>query len=185
MENTTHTREDGQFVTLGIDQELFGIPVEAVLEILDMRPMFRIPDAPAHLVGLIDVRGRSVPVIDLRARLGLPQVPATGNTRILVLDVPVRGRKITMGMIADRVFEVAALDDGRLEAPPDIGRRWRSDHIRGVGRRSDRFVVVFDLAQLFIADEESLIEAGAVADGIPGALASPPGAHDLTNVEMA
>ena len=65
-------RIDTQFVTLGIDREIFAVPVETVLEILDMRELFRMPDAPAWLAGLIDVRGRSVPVIDLRVKLGLP-----------------------------------------------------------------------------------------------------------------
>jgi purine-binding chemotaxis protein CheW len=151
--------EDEQFVTLGIDSEVFAVPVETVLEILDMRPMFRIPDAPAHLAGLIDVRGRNVPVVDLRLRLGLPQVAATQNTRILVLEAPVDGRTVTLGLIADRVFEVTALDGGAIEAPPDIGLRWRSDHIRGVGRRNEGFVVVFDLAKLLSADGEILLDA--------------------------
>jgi purine-binding chemotaxis protein CheW len=154
---------DEQFVTLGIDQEVFAVPVEMVHEILDMRPMFRIPEAPAYLAGLIDVRGRGVPVIDLRLRLGLPQAPVTDSTRILVLDAPVEGRRVTLGLIADRVFEVAALDGGAMEAAPDIGLRWRSDHIRGVGRRGDSFVVVFDLAQLFSSEGAVLIAAQAGA----------------------
>ena len=65
---------EAQFVTLGIEREVFGVPVESVLEILDMQPVFRVPEAPAYLLGLIDLRGRSVPVLDLRTKLGLPQV---------------------------------------------------------------------------------------------------------------
>ncbi|HWA61717.1 MAG TPA: chemotaxis protein CheW [Caulobacteraceae bacterium] len=154
---------DQQFVTLGIDQEVFAAPVEAVVEILDMRPMFRIPDAPPYLAGLIDVRGRGVPVIDLRLRLGLPPAAVTDATRILVLETPVEGRTLSLGLIADRVFEVTALDDGRLEAAPDIGLKWRSDHIRGVGRRGDSFVVVFDLARLLSSDAPVLASAVAAA----------------------
>src|SRR5271156_3135074 len=114
-------RLDGQFVTLGIDREVFAVPVETVLEILDMRELFRVPDAPAHLAGLIDVRGRGVPVIDLRVKLGLPAVAVTDGTRIMVLEVPVTGRQLVLGLVADRVYEVAPLDDGRLEPPPEIG----------------------------------------------------------------
>ena len=150
-------KTDAQFVTLGIDREVFAVPVETVVEILDMREMFRVPDAPAHLAGLIDVRGRSVPVIDLRLKLGLPAVAVTETTRIMVLEVPVAGRKLVLGLIADRVFEVAPLDEGRIEPPPDIGTRWRSDYIRGVGRRGDSFVVVFDLSRLFMSNEPALL----------------------------
>jgi purine-binding chemotaxis protein CheW len=150
-------RSDTPFVILGLDREVFAVPVETVVEILDMRPMFRVPDAPAHLAGLIDVRGRGVPVVDLRVKLGLPAVPPTETTRIIVLDVPVDGRRLILGLIADRVFEVAQLEAGRMEPPPDIGARWRSNYIRGVGRRGEDFVVVFDLGRLFASEEPAFI----------------------------
>jgi len=155
---------DGQFVTLGIDREVFAVPVETVLEILDMRTLFRVPEAPPHLAGLIDVRGRGVPVIDLRIKLGLPGVEVTDGTRIMVLEVPVTGRQLVLGLVADRVFEVAPLDDGRIDPPPDIGSRWNSDYIRGVGRRGDNFVVVFDLARLFSDDAAVLAKSAMTAD---------------------
>ena len=147
------------YVTLGIDREVFAVPVETVLEILDMRPLFRIPEAPAFLAGLIDVRGRGVPVIDLRTKLGLARVEATESTRILVLEVPVGNRRLVLGLIADRVFEVASLPESELEGAPDIGMAWRSDYIRGVGRRRDSFVVILDLPRLFSAEEAAAIGA--------------------------
>ena len=142
-----------QFVTLGIDQEVFGVPVESVLEILDMRPIFRVPDAPHYLLGLIDLRGRSIPVLDLRAKLGLPAMPATETTRILVLEVEVAGRTLVLGLVADRVIEVLAFGAADIEPPPDIGVRWRSDYIRGVGHRDGRFVIIFDLSRLFSTED--------------------------------
>ncbi len=161
---------DTQFVTLGIDKEVFAVPVETVLEILDMREMFRVPDAPTHLAGLIDVRGHSVPVIDLRVKLGLATAAVTEGTRIMVLEVPIRGRQVVLGLVADRVYEVAPLDDGRLEPPPDIGTKWHCDYIRGIGRRGDRFVVVFDLGRLFESDEQAFLH---VSEGlVPAGLAA-------------
>ena len=144
---------EGQFVTLGIEREVFGVPVESVLEILDMQPVFRVPEAPAYLLGLIDLRGRSVPVLDLRTKLGLPSIPPTETTRILVLEVTVSGRPIVLGLVADRVFEVMALAATDIEPPPDIGVRWRSEYIRGVGHRDARFVIIFDLPRLFATDD--------------------------------
>ncbi len=157
-------KSDGQFVTLGIDRELFAVPVEMVLEILDMRTLFRVPDAPAYLAGLIDVRGRGVPVIDLRVKLGLPATAVTDGTRIMVLEIPLNGRQLVLGLVADRVYEVAPLDDGRLEPAPDIGTKWRSDYIRGVGRRGESFVVVLNLSRLFASDEQAFLGA---ADASP------------------
>lgn len=149
--------EATQFVTLGIDKETFAVPVEIVREILDMQPVARLPHAPPYLLGMIDVRGCSVPVVDLRVKLGLPPAPATAATRILVLEVAVGARASPMGIVADRVFEVAALDGRTLEPPPDIGERWNSDYITGVGRRGDGFVVVIDVRRLFQDREASRI----------------------------
>lgn len=163
MDRDQVTERDAQFVTLGIDREVFAVPVETVLEILDIRPTFRLPEAPAYLIGLIDVRGRAVPVIDLRTKLGLPSAGATESTRILVLDVNVAGRSLVLGLVADRVFEVAAFNARQIEPPPDIGLNWRSDYIRGVSRRNDGFVIIFDLARLFSAEEAAYLGAKAAS----------------------
>ncbi|MDR3440643.1 chemotaxis protein CheW [Telmatospirillum sp.] len=146
-----------QYVTLGIDREVFAVDVDKVREILDARQVSRVPHAPPFMLGMIDVRGRSVPVIDLRVKLGLPATDATEHTRIIVLDIDTRGKTLTMGVLADRVFEVTPLDDHDMEPPPDVGTQWRSDYIRGVGRRGDSFVIVFDLPRLFSSEETALI----------------------------
>ena len=114
--------ESDQFVTLGLDHEVFAVPVELVREILDMRQPFRIPEAPGHLAGLIDVRGHAVPVIDLRLKLGLSPREPTADTRIVVLDVPMDGRSLSLGLIADRVFEVTASIPAALRPPPTSAR---------------------------------------------------------------
>lgn len=139
------------YVTLGIDQDVFAVPVAMVQEILDMRDMARLPHAPPYLLGIIDVRGQSVPVIDLRVEFGRPRTPVTENTRILVLEAKRDGRSLVLGLMTDRVFEVTALDSDEMEAPPEIGGRWRSEHITGIGRRNGAFVIVFDPARLFSA----------------------------------
>jgi purine-binding chemotaxis protein CheW len=152
---------DAQFVTLGIDSEVFAVAVDAVLEILDMRTMFRIPDAPNYLAGLIDVRGRGVPVIDLRLKLGLPARGATETSRILVLEFAIGEQKLVLGLIADRVIEVITLDKREIQPAPAIGLQWRSDYISGVGRRNDNFVIIFELARLFSSSDVALISATA------------------------
>ncbi len=146
-----------QYVTLGIDQETFAVPVSHVQEILDMRPVARLPHAPPYLLGIIDVRGRSVPVIDLRAKLGLAAAETTSATRILVLELVVEDKPLLLGLVADRVFEVAGMDDDKIEPAPEIGRRWRSDCIKGVGRRREQFVIVFDIPRLIATDAVELL----------------------------
>ncbi|MEH3118343.1 MAG: chemotaxis protein CheW [Methylorubrum populi] len=146
-----------QYLTLGFDRETFGIGVEHVHEILDMRPISALPQAPEFLVGMIDVRGQSYPVVDLRAKLGLPPAAATAATRIILLNVPLKGRAVPVGFIADRVFEVTGLDGDTLEAAPEVGGRWRASYIAGIGRKGSAFVVVFDLASLMAGDEAAAL----------------------------
>jgi purine-binding chemotaxis protein CheW len=144
-----------QYVTLGVAEDLFAVPVERVQEILEPQSIARMPHAPADFLGIIDVRGEGVPVIDLRTRLGMPAAPDTENTRIIVLEVHLRGTMRKLGLKADRVFEVTSLD-GDLEPPPEIGARWRADTVRGVGRRSGAIVTVFELDRLISMDEIAL-----------------------------
>jgi purine-binding chemotaxis protein CheW len=150
--------ENAQYVTLGVAEERFAVPVERVREILQVQPVARMPNAPPYFLGMIDVRGQGVPVVDLRLKLGLDGGQDTENTRIIVLQVVVDGRDLTLGLRTDRVFEVTVLDGDDLEPPPEIGTRWRSDCIAGVGRRNGAFVTVFDLSRLFAITEVAFME---------------------------
>ena len=145
-----------QYLTLGLGRETFGIDIENVQEILEYRVPASLPQAPAFLVGMIDVRGQSYPVVDLRTKLGLPPEAPTPATRIILLNVPMADRILRVGFVADRVFEVTELDRAEMEAAPEVGGRWRSSYIAGIGRRGDAFVVVFDLARLMAGDEPAL-----------------------------
>ncbi len=157
MAEIATARNGAQYVTLGLERETFAVEVEKVREILDMRPVSRIPNAPPFMMGMIDVRGHSVPVICLRRKLGLPEIPPTEHTRILVLEVAIGDQPRVLGLVADRVFEVAALSPADMEAAPDVGTRWRSDYIRAIGRRNGAFVIIFDLDHLFGCEEAAFI----------------------------
>lgn len=145
--------ESGQVVTLGLGSEVFAVPVERVREILDLAPITHLPYAPPYLLGLVDVRGEGVPVVDLRLKLGLTAAEATTHTRIMVLECAIGGHELALGLLADRVYEVTGLDPAECAPSPDIGRRWRSDYIDRIGRRGGDFVIVLDLVRLFADDD--------------------------------
>ena len=153
--------DEEQFVTLCLGAEVFAVPVALVREILDYRECFRIPEGPEYLLGLIDVRGRGTPVIDLRVKLGLAKVPPSPATRIMVLDVPLAERTLSLGLVADRVLEVVSFCAAQVESAPDVGVAWRSDYIAGVVRREQGFVVVFDLPKLLTTDAAVLASSPA------------------------
>ena len=141
---------DIQVVVFGLGEEEFALPVTTVREILDHRNAYRVPHAPDWFLGLTDVRGESVPMVDLRVRLGLSPVEPTLTTRILVVD---------------RVLDVATVAAGSVEGAPDLGGRWRSDQIEAILRRGAGFVALLDPARLFGADgaQSALADLGMAA----------------------
>ena len=147
-----NVRDTAQYLTLGLEREVFGIDIQHVHEILDMRPISKLPQAPDFLLGMIDVRGTGYPVVDLRLKLGLPRVDPTPMTRIIILNLPVEGRRTGVGFVADRVFEVTNIDDNVIEPAPEVGGRWRSTYIAGIVRKGSAFVVIFDLERLMSAE---------------------------------
>lgn len=152
---------DAQVVTFGLGEEVFAISVALVREILDYSDVFRIPNGPAWLQGLTDVRGQGVPTVDFRVRLGLAPAPVTPTTRVLVVEVALADRSITLGLVVDRVLDVSSIARSSIEAAPDIGVRWRSEYIEGVVRRAGQFIVLLDVPQIFEADGEAFTIAEA------------------------
>lgn len=154
---------EAQFVTFALDREVFAVPVTVVREILDHEELFKIPNGPSYLLGLRDVRGQGVPTIDLRLKLGMAQTEVTSHTRVLVLDIPFKDRLLTLGLVADRVFEVTPFRKDQIEGAPEIGIRWNSDYIAGVVRRENGFVVIIDLTRLLSSDDTAMLTTKQVA----------------------
>jgi purine-binding chemotaxis protein CheW len=152
-----------QIVTFGLGAEVFAVPVSLVREILDYRETFRIPNGPDYLLGLTDMRGQGVTTVDFRVRLGLPATEPTPMTRILVVDVPVAGRVLMLGLVVDRVLEVCSIAVDQLEGAPDIGVRWPSDYIAGVFRRAEGFVVLVEMGRIFSVEDAGLLDRPAAA----------------------
>src|SRR5689334_15198710 len=146
-------------VTLALGKEVCALEVAMVREILDSGPITRLPEAPPFLAGVIDVRGETVPVIDLRVKLGLSAAPVTPETRVVVVELGRRDRRLAIGLQVERVFEVAQLEAPGLQPPPDIGGGWRPACIKAIGRLRDELVLVLDLPKLFSAGEIDAIAA--------------------------
>jgi purine-binding chemotaxis protein CheW len=146
--------EAAQFVTLGVGKEVFGLPVSLVREILDPCNISQLPQTPAYVLGMIDVRGEAVPVLDLRLKLGLAASDTVATTRIVVLELNADEQRLVVGLRVDCVFEVTELDEATLEPPPHFGGKWRSESIAGIGRRGKAFVVVLDFGRLLKEEAE-------------------------------
>ena len=146
---TASTGEPVQAVIFALASERFALPVATVREILEYRPASRVPEGPDWLLGLLDVRGVAVPLVDLHVRLGFPACEPSVSSCILVTEVAdAAGRTATLGLVVDRVMDVVSFADAEIDQPPEIGVRWPVDYLAGVVRRDGGFVLLLDLARL-------------------------------------
>jgi purine-binding chemotaxis protein CheW len=136
-------------LTLSLHDEIFAIEAESVREILDLVPITEVPNAPPFVAGLINVRGRVVPLADLRVMFGMEIPPHGHDTRIVVIEVDIDGEPTVVGIIADKVFDVADIDGDSIEDAPKVGMRWRPEFVRGIGKRGGDFIIIPDLGRIF------------------------------------
>ena len=152
-----------EVLTLALEGEIFALEVSHVHEILDLVPVTEVPNSPAFLNGLINVRGKVVPLADLRLKFGMEPTPPTIDTRVVVIEVEVDGEPTIIGIRADKVYEIAEVAAASLEETPRIGMRWRPEFIRCIGKRGNDFIVVLDIGRIFSSAEVSEKTGGASA----------------------
>ncbi len=138
-----------EVLTLGLEGEVFALEARHVREILDLVAVTEVPGAPAFVNGLINVRGKVVPLADLRLKLGMKPQPPTIDTRIIVVEIAIGGELIIVGLRADKVYEITQVAAGSLGDTPQIGMRWRSEFVRCIGKHGEDFLIVLDVEKIF------------------------------------
>ncbi|WP_062205904.1 chemotaxis protein CheW [Aureimonas sp. AU12] len=137
------------YLTVALGDDLFGLKVALVHEVLDPPAMTRIPNAPSFAPGLINVRGNVLPLVDLRARFGMEGAADTQSTRVIVSEVSTAaGETFQIAIKTDAVYEVIHVRASDVSAVPEYGSRWPSRYLDGVVRQDDRFVVLLDVERL-------------------------------------
>ncbi len=144
-----------QLVTFSLGTEEFSIDILKVQEIIRPMDITRVPGAPEFIEGVINLRGRVIPVMDLRRRLGMQAQEETRDTRIVVVEV---GGK-TVGLKVDSVSEVLRLSTDRIEPPPSFDNVQNTDCIRGVGKLEDRLIILLDVEKVLSPEERSTLDA--------------------------
>lgn len=162
-EQTEATRQYLSFVVGATD---FGIPILKVREILPCEELTPLPGTPASIRGVINVRGAVVPVVDLAVKFGKGEVARTNRTCVLVVEVSAGPEQLTLGVIADAVREVVDLGPRDVEPPPAFGAGVKLEHVTGMGKVGNGFVILLDLDRVLTESEAALSEA--VAAGAPG-----------------
>jgi purine-binding chemotaxis protein CheW len=160
---STPVTTTAHYLTLQLGNELFAIDVAQVREILELEQVTKVPAAPPYMRGVVNVRGRAIPVVDLRAKFGLPPTADTLTTRVVVMELELDGEAAVLGGIADSVHEVIEIEPHQVSAPPEIATRWRTELIRGMCRRGEQFLILLDMTAVFSAADCGLLQgAGAL-----------------------
>ncbi len=133
--------------------ELFSFPVSSVREIVDVRGITHVPESPPFMIGVINLRGRVVPVVDLRLKFGLPAGERTQDTRVLVAEVQFPGEQAILGVLVDGVVAVDEVRDQDMAPPPELGAGVREDFIEGVGSHKEGFVIFLHLDKVLAYEE--------------------------------
>lgn len=144
-----------QLVTFKLGKEEYSLDILSVQEIIRHMEITRVPNAPVFVEGVINLRGRVIPVLDLRKRFGLGAEEMTAQARIIVVDI---GSK-TVGFRVDSVSEVLRLDADKVEPPPTLTASIGSEYIKGVGKLDERLIILLDVAHVLTSiEKESLNE---------------------------
>ena len=165
MSTATETGEVSQYLTFRLAGEEYAVEILQAREILRYEEVTRVPTAPPSIRGVLNLRGRVVPVVDLAVKLGLPETPVTGRTCIVIVEVALEGERTVMGVIAEAVSQVVDLHPGDIEPPPPFGPRARVEFLRGMARLEGRFALLLDLDLLLSAEDAAAAVAVAAVDG--------------------
>lgn len=167
----------GQYLIFLVAGDEYAAPVSRLREVVSFPGATRVPAAPACIRGVMNLRGRVVPVVDLAVKLGQPEAATTRWTCVLLIDVLIDGEPVTLGLLTERVGHVIELAEDDLRPAPAFGSRVRAEYLAGLGRCAQRLLPLLDLERMLSLEEllGAAPRATAAADdgGQPGFDAGP------------
>ncbi|MCI5066678.1 chemotaxis protein CheW [bacterium] len=157
----------GKYLTFLLSREQYGIEILKVVEIFGMMKVTAVPRSPDYMKGVINLRGKIIPVMDLRLRFGLEERDYDDKTCIIVVSAELEERQLTVGIIVDTVLEVKDFQEDLISASPDYGAEFNTDFILGIGRgEHEEVTILLDLVQILPQDQVVLevTESEAVSE---------------------
>src|SRR5512147_286706 len=139
----------GKFLTFFLAGEEYGIEILSVHEIIGMMPITSVPGTPDHICGIINLRGKIIPIVDLRRKFGMESKAQTAETCIIVVNV----QGVEVGTVVDRVSEVLSIPAEDIEPPPSFGRDVNTDYILGIGKSQSKVKILLNIDRVISADQ--------------------------------
>lgn len=160
---TTSSETAGLYLTFELGEETYGLEILKVQEIMGIMPVTRVPKTPDFVRGVINLRGKVIPVIELRRKFGMDPNEDTERTCIIVVQVAGADTDVTMGLIVDEVAEVLEITEDRIEPPPSFGSAVDTEFILAMGKVEEKVVMLLDVDKVLSGGELSLV--GEVSKG--------------------
>jgi purine-binding chemotaxis protein CheW len=152
----------GKYMTFKLANEEYGLEILKVRELIGLMEITRVPGSPDFVCGVINLRGKVIPVVDLRLKFGMTATQATDQTVIIVVQLAFRNGSITMGVLVDEVLEVLNINAGQIEPPPSFGSTsLDAEFILGVGKAEKRVIFLLDIDRLLTSQEQSELMSAA------------------------
>ena len=152
---------EGKYLTFSLDQEEYGIGILKVKEIIGMMRITPVPQTPEYVKGVINLRGKVIPVIDLRLRFGMAAVSYTERTCIVVVEIDSSTGKLHIGIVVDAVSEVINIKGCDIEDTPAIGATVNTDYILGMAKAGGSVKILLDIDKVLSAQEIAALELAA------------------------
>jgi purine-binding chemotaxis protein CheW len=143
----------GKYLTFAMGQEEYGIGILKIKEIVGMMPITALPQTPSFIKGVINLRGRVIPITDLRMKFGLETTDYTERTCIIVVEIDDGSRLLTMGLVVDAVSEVANIKGGEIEGTPDFGTGKHSSFIKGMAKIAGGVKILLDIDRILTGEQ--------------------------------
>ena len=153
--------EGGKFLTFLMANEKYGLEILKVREIMGMMAVTSVPTTPAFIRGVINLRGKVIPVVDLRLKFGIEAKEDTQRTCIIVVHLTHAAQEMTMGILVDEVSDVLDIDRSQIEPPPSFGSNIRTDFILGMGKVDQKVMTLLDIDRVLTEQEVALVESSA------------------------
>lgn len=141
------------YLSFQLGDEIFALHVSKVHKILEMIPVTEVPHTPDYMTGVINLRGKVLPVINTRVKFGMPSVETTKKTCLLVTEANIDQEQVMVCLLVDSVQAVLKLEDEEILPPPGIGSKYKSDFMLGMARINDKFIMVLDIDKIMSSDE--------------------------------
>ncbi|GAA0176624.1 chemotaxis protein CheW [Clostridium sediminicola] len=149
VKNQTQDSQKGKFLTFSIEKEAYGVEISHVTEIINVHPITKVPELPEYIKGIINLRGKIIPVMDVRLKFKKPAVEYDDRTCIVVIDF----NDISIGLIVDSVSEVLSISEENIILPPNVNNNTKN-YIKNIGKTENKVVLILDCEELLEQDDE-------------------------------